>query len=401
MSSVEGEAWTLLLAMEEARHSGLDRVQFESDSKVLIEAIHMKRRGNSEFLSIVYDILSIMSSFLNFEVKFVRRQASSVAHTLARAANSWSSFHRFEIIPLCMEENVGRIRQGRASRAHSSARKELAAIAPPPKRGRRGRQGPPVRGTHDVEESQAPQPQQQPEHEPQEANVEEEVYPGGPHDLSLLKDYHNHRAILIWDAQADDPILNKSLRCIASANKVIKFVRPEVAWFSDMVRATGLEPLVRSNFNVLDYGVLWSFAERWHPETSTFHLPIGEMGITLDDVQCLLHIPIEGKFLNHRKISRLDGAQMLSSFLGIDEADALSMFATLNGPHLKHNYVSGLVTHYITATKTAEAENRLMHDIRLYREKCDLSSAHEWNWGSAALVHLQNHLDYASQAGSS
>ncbi|GAU17878.1 hypothetical protein TSUD_330040 [Trifolium subterraneum] len=83
-----------MAAMEEARHRGLNRVQFESDSKVLIEAIHMKRRGNSEFLSIVHDILSLMSSFINFEVKFVRRQANLVAHTLARAANSWASFHR-------------------------------------------------------------------------------------------------------------------------------------------------------------------------------------------------------------------------------------------------------------------------------------------------------------------
>ncbi|GAU25758.1 hypothetical protein TSUD_222150 [Trifolium subterraneum] len=106
ISPVEGEAWALLLAMEEARHRGLDRVQFESDSKVLIEAIHMKRRGNSEFLSIVHDILSFMSSFPNFEVKFVRRQANSVAHSLARAANSWSSFHRFEIIPLCIEHLI-------------------------------------------------------------------------------------------------------------------------------------------------------------------------------------------------------------------------------------------------------------------------------------------------------
>ncbi|GAU30369.1 hypothetical protein TSUD_57800 [Trifolium subterraneum] len=106
ISSVEGEAWTLLLAMEEARHRGLDRVQFESDSKVLVEAIHMQRRGNSEFLSIVHDILSFMSSFINFEVKFVRRQANLVAHTLARAANSWASFHRFEIIPVCIEHLV-------------------------------------------------------------------------------------------------------------------------------------------------------------------------------------------------------------------------------------------------------------------------------------------------------
>ncbi|GAU43832.1 hypothetical protein TSUD_399260 [Trifolium subterraneum] len=86
-----------MAAMEEARHRGLNRVQFESDSKVLVEAIHMKRRGNSEFLSIVHDILSLMSSFINFEVKFVRRQANLVAHTLARAANSWASFHRVDL----------------------------------------------------------------------------------------------------------------------------------------------------------------------------------------------------------------------------------------------------------------------------------------------------------------
>ncbi|GAU11220.1 hypothetical protein TSUD_342100 [Trifolium subterraneum] len=106
ISSVEGEAWALLLAMKEARHRGLDRVQFESDSKILIEAIHMQRRGNSEFLSIVHDILSLMSSFINFEVKFVRRQANLVAHTLARAANSWASFHRFENIHFCIEHLI-------------------------------------------------------------------------------------------------------------------------------------------------------------------------------------------------------------------------------------------------------------------------------------------------------
>ncbi|GAU22779.1 hypothetical protein TSUD_142180 [Trifolium subterraneum] len=110
ISSVEGEAWTLLLAMEEARHRGLNRVQFESDSKVLIEAIHMKRRGNSEFLSIVHDILSLMSSFINFEVKFVRRQKNLVAHTLARAANSWASFHSMKnsvvVVLLCVGRNI-------------------------------------------------------------------------------------------------------------------------------------------------------------------------------------------------------------------------------------------------------------------------------------------------------
>ncbi|GAU48559.1 hypothetical protein TSUD_182070 [Trifolium subterraneum] len=92
-SIVEGEAWALLNAMKEAIHRGFERVQFESDSKLLVDAIHSRRSGNSEFNLIVNDITLCMSSYVNFEVKLIRRQANSVAHTLARAANSWASFH--------------------------------------------------------------------------------------------------------------------------------------------------------------------------------------------------------------------------------------------------------------------------------------------------------------------
>ncbi|CAJ2668572.1 unnamed protein product [Trifolium pratense] len=103
LSTEEGEAWALLQAMNEAKSRGFESVQFESDSQVLVDAIRTKRRGNSEFLSIVNEIILVMLSCVNFEVKFIRRQVNSVAHTLARAANSWTSFRRFEIIPSCIE----------------------------------------------------------------------------------------------------------------------------------------------------------------------------------------------------------------------------------------------------------------------------------------------------------
>ncbi|GAU33798.1 hypothetical protein TSUD_221360 [Trifolium subterraneum] len=42
-SIVEGEAWALLHAMKEVIHRGFERVQFESDSKLLVDAIHSRR----------------------------------------------------------------------------------------------------------------------------------------------------------------------------------------------------------------------------------------------------------------------------------------------------------------------------------------------------------------------
>lgn len=39
--------------------------------------------------------------------------------------------------------------------------------------------------------------------------------------------------------------------------------------------------------------------ERWHQVTSSFHLPVEEMTITLDDVSCLLHLVVIGKPIDH------------------------------------------------------------------------------------------------------
>lgn len=45
--------------------------------------------------------------------------------------------------------------------------------------------------------------------------------------------------------------------------------------------------------------MLTTLCERWHMETNSFHLHVGEMIIILDNVACLIHIPIEGKMLSH------------------------------------------------------------------------------------------------------
>ncbi|XP_045791804.1 protein MAIN-LIKE 1-like [Trifolium pratense] len=237
-------------------------------------------------------------------------------------------------------------------------------------------------------------------------------------------------AIPIWYADPNDKeILAVNLRCIASGKKVINIQKPSRRtdrWFWDVVEASGLEPLTRTNFSVLDYGLLWAFVERWHTETSSFHIPLGELAITLDDVQCLLHIPIEGKFLNHGKMSRDEAADMVNSFLGVDRNVVMGHFAKMNGLHLKHSDVEDIYSVNHGLADKAVAEGKSAHEIKLYRDRSirafllflvcctifsnkssyyvdvvylqyfqDLSAVREWNWGAAALVHLQHYLDDA------
>jgi hypothetical protein len=59
LSTEEGEAWALLQAMNEAKDKGLEQVQFESGSQVLVEAIRTKRKSNSEFFQLLM-ILSLL-----------------------------------------------------------------------------------------------------------------------------------------------------------------------------------------------------------------------------------------------------------------------------------------------------------------------------------------------------
>jgi hypothetical protein len=77
--------------------------------------------------------------------------------------------------------------------------------------------------------------------------------------------------------------------------------------------------------------------KRWHPETNTFHLLIGEVVITLDDVQCLLHLPITGPFLHHSRMRKDEGMDLLKMHLGLEEVIILLNFNKTNGCHIKYH----------------------------------------------------------------
>jgi len=99
MTVLEGEAVALLTALHFADVNKWDQVVFESDSSTLVQAISAPDHGDSEFYSIGSSIIYQLYLHSNLEVKFVRRQANLVAHTLARAACSWVSHRILNLYP--------------------------------------------------------------------------------------------------------------------------------------------------------------------------------------------------------------------------------------------------------------------------------------------------------------
>ena len=73
------------------------------------------------------------------------------------------------------------------------------------------------------------------------------------------------------------------MKVVSHIKKVKKLGAPHPSVLPFMV-TSGLSPLCDILYEYPDVGLILGFVERWLPETNTFHLPIGEMIITLDDV---------------------------------------------------------------------------------------------------------------------
>ena len=65
------------------------------------------------------------------------------------------------------------------------------------------------------------------------------------------------------------------------------YLRPYIIRF-------GFYGVYRIGHIILDWGLITSLFERWRPKTHTFHLPVGEMTITLQNVAIILGLRIHG-----------------------------------------------------------------------------------------------------------
>jgi ribonuclease HI len=99
-----GEALGLLSALNWVHELQLGPVDFELDSKRVVDQFSSPKSDVSEFGDIIDNCRALFTQFyVNSSVEFVRRQANEAAHSLAREAALLANFQILVTIPNCIE----------------------------------------------------------------------------------------------------------------------------------------------------------------------------------------------------------------------------------------------------------------------------------------------------------
>ncbi|KAG7594433.1 Serine/threonine-specific protein phosphatase/bis(5-nucleosyl)-tetraphosphatase [Arabidopsis thaliana x Arabidopsis arenosa] len=110
----------------------------------------------------------------------------------------------------------------------------------------------------------------------------------GPVDQSILVWQHEHRSAAIWE----DEVPPRELTC---RHKLLGMRDwPLDPLVCQKLIEFGLYGVYKVAFIQLDYALITALVERWRPETHTFHLPAGEITVTLQDVNILLGLRVDG-----------------------------------------------------------------------------------------------------------
>ncbi|XP_028215229.1 protein MAIN-LIKE 1-like [Glycine soja] len=183
-----------------------------------------------------------------------------------------------------------------------------------------------------------------------------DVFPGGPSDPSVLTQYADHVAGSVWTGEE-----RLELKLSSHGKKVHSLGR-SVPAIEGLVIGTRLSPLIACSVDTGDQGLLSSFVERWHRETSSFHLPVGDVMITLDDVSSLLHLPMVGDLHVFQPLHMDDAVQMLVDLLMVSAEAARAETGQCRGLYVRLQWVRDIYKRRCHAGHwTAASREYLLH----------------------------------------
>ncbi|XP_006598474.1 protein MAIN-LIKE 1-like [Glycine max] len=205
-----------------------------------------------------------------------------------------------------------------------------------------------------------------------------EGFPSGSHDTSVLSDFENHIALSVWNGEE-----RLELKLSFHGRKMTKFGKP-AAEIEGLVVASGLGPLIACSLDTSDHGLMSAFVEHWHKETRSFHLPVGEVTITLDDVASLLHFLVLGAFHSFEQLHVDDAVEILVELLEVSAADARAETIQCHGSYVQLSWLRELYELKIEALFLDALSN--------------LTQSAGYAWGAAALVHMYDNLNDVSKS---
>ncbi|XP_047167765.1 protein MAINTENANCE OF MERISTEMS-like [Vigna umbellata] len=216
--------------------------------------------------------------------------------------------------------------------------------------------------------------------------IQEDVdrFPGGPRDGSLLTHYVQHVAYAISQGRDRGDILK-----LISHGKKVNKLGPCHKGIQHIVLNSNLMRLTEICYDYVDKGLLLGFIERWHFESSSFHLPIGEMSVTLDDVSTSLHQPVMGQMCDLEELDFEEAHTALVQLLGVDGGTTNAKMKDARGPKVTtlrlccHSIFVALVGYMIFANKSVSFI--CVSYLLLFR---DVHACGRYAWGVAALAHL-------------
>ena len=188
--------------------------------------------------------------------------------------------------------------------------------------------------------------------------------------------------------------------------------------FSRLIGRSRLAPLVATSYRSINKNMVSAFVDRWQPETNTFHMPFGEMTITLDDVNTILGIPVTGKSVSVEQLSYERSKTLVEHGLGVTSQQAQEELLGVRGTSVRMEWLRDL---YGDVTD-ADPEDRIRHAARAYllyilgctlftdktgtrvpvvylRLLMNFDEARTYAWGAAALAHLYRQLGFATRSG--
>ncbi|KAL0332320.1 UNVERIFIED_CONTAM: Serine/threonine-protein phosphatase 7 long form [Sesamum calycinum] len=236
----------------------------------------------------------------------------------------------------------------------------------------------------------------------------------GPRDGTVLSQQSQHRSDEILDGDIDEVLQAKR-----ADGKFWRNLREQdlPIRVQQILHQIGFYRVYRCGRIQYDCHLITALVERWRSETHSFHFRVGEATITLQDVQVIWGLPIDGEPVSGTDLERtsVQWQEYCMQYIGFaPEEGALKgsrlqvkaiidhishVHITPDTPHLTVvQYARAVALLLLGGTMCPDSSGNLVSLLYLAKLE-DIVAARNYSWGSAVLAFLYRELCNASEKG--